>query len=201
MSLRNLSEAYIAEKLRIAWDKNGGKEIYNEAENLDGKDPKCAAVLIALTWFEDEWHLLYTRRTDRVETHKGQVSFPGGACDPGEETAEQTALREANEEVGIRSQDVRILGKLAPMITISSFRVTPVVGVVHWPYTFRVENAEVARVFTMPLSWLAEKKNRWEFKLPGRPYGLIVYHPYNGELLWGATAVMTDTFMKVLDLY
>jgi hypothetical protein len=52
----------------------------------------------------------------------------------------------------------------------------------------------------MPLTWLADKSNRWEFKLPGRKYGLIVYHPYDGELLWGATAIMTDTFMKVLGL-
>ena len=196
----NLTESYITEKLRIAWDKNGGSEIYNEFENPDGDDSKCAAVLIALSWFEDEWHLLYTRRTDKVETHKGQVSFPGGACDPGEETPEQTALREAQEEVGIHPKDVRLLGKLAPMITITGFRVTPVVGVVRWPYAFRVENAEVARVFTMPLSWLAEKTNRWEFKLPGRKYSLIVYHPYDGKVLWGATAVMTDIFMNVLGL-
>jgi len=200
MTLPNLPESYISEKLRIAWDKNQGDEIYNEAEDLDGKDPKCAAVLIPLTWIENEWHLLYTRRTNRVETHKGQVSFPGGACDPGEETPEQTALREADEEVGIHPQDVRILGKLVPMITISSFEVTPVVGVIKWPYTFRMEIAEVARVFTMPLSWLADKSNRWEFKLPGRPYGLIVYHPYDGEMLWGATAIMTDIFLKVLEL-
>ena len=200
MSLPNLTESYIAEKLRVAWDKNGGNEIYNEADNSENKEPRCAAVLIPLAWFEGEWHLLYTRRTDKVETHKGQVSFPGGACDPGEETPEQTALREANEEIGIHSQDVRVLGRLAPMITITSFRVTPVVGVVKWPYAFRVENAEVARVFTMPLSWVADKGNRWEFHMPGRKYGLIVYHPYDGELLWGATAIMTDTFLKVLGL-
>jgi len=196
----NLTETYIAEKLRIAWDKNGGNEIYNEAETSQEKEPRCAAVLIPLAWFEDEWHVLYTRRTDKVETHKGQVSFPGGACDPGEETPEQTALREAHEEVGIHPKDVRVLGRLAPMITITSFRVTPVVGVVKWPYAFRVENAEVARVFTMPLSWLSERNNRWEFKLPGRKYSLIVYHPFDGEILWGATAIMTDTFMKVLGL-
>jgi len=200
MMFQNLTESYITEKLRFAWDKNGGKEIYNEADNPQSKEPKCAAVLIPLIWFDNEWHLLYTRRTDKVETHKGQVSFPGGACDPGEETPEQTALREADEEIGIHPQDVRVLGRLAPMITITSFRVTPVVGVVNWPYAFRVENAEVARVFTMPLSWLVDKSNRWEFKLPGRKYGLIVYHPYDGELLWGATAIMTDTFMKVLGL-
>jgi len=200
MSLPNLTESYIAEKLRIAWEQNAGADLFNEADTVPDREPKCAAVLIPLLWFEDEWHLLYTRRTDKVETHKGQVSFPGGACDSGEETAEQTALREAEEEIGICPQDVRVLGWLAPMVTITSFRVTPVVGVVDWPYAFRVENAEVARVFTMPLAWLADKSNRWEFSLPGRKYGLIVYHPYDGELLWGATAIMTDTFMKVLGL-
>jgi len=200
MTFQNLTESYITEKLRIAWDKYGEEEIYNEAENPESKEPKCAAVLIPLARFDNEWHLLYTRRTDKVETHKGQVSFPGGACDPGENTPEQTALREADEEVGIRPQDVRILGRLAPMITITSFRVTPVVGVVRWPYAFRVESAEVARVFTTPLAWLVDRSNRWEFKMPGRKYGLIVYHPYDGELLWGATAIMTDNFMKALEL-
>ncbi|MFL7870754.1 MAG: CoA pyrophosphatase [Anaerolineales bacterium] len=200
MAFPNLTESYITENLQIAWEQSGGADLFNEAGTTHGKEPKCAAVLIPLLRFENEWHLLYTRRADRVETHKGQVSFPGGACDPGEETAEQTALREAEEEIGVRPQDVRVLGRLAPMVTITSFRVTPVVGVVGWPYAFRVEYAEVARVFTMPLAWLADKRNRWEFTLPGRKYGLIVYHPYDGELLWGATAIMTDTFMKVLGL-
>jgi len=195
-----LTESYIAEKLQIAWERNRGRDLFNEAANSQGEEPKCAAVLIPLAWFENEWHLLYTRRTDRVDTHKGQVSFPGGACDPGEETPEQTALREAEEEIGVYAQDVRVLGRLAPMVTITSFRVTPVVGVVAWPYAFRIENAEVARVFTMPLAWLADKNNRWEFNVPGRKYNLIVYHPYDGEILWGATAIMTDTFMKVLGL-
>jgi 8-oxo-dGTP pyrophosphatase MutT (NUDIX family) len=200
MTFPNLTENYITEKLRIAWEQSVGVEPFNEADTTQGKEPKCAAVLIPLFWFEHEWHLLYTRRTDKVETHKGQVSFPGGACDPGEETAEQTALREADEEVGIHPQDVRVLGRLAPLVTVTSFRVTPVVGVVSWPYAFCVENAEVARVFTMPLAWIADRSNRWEFTLPGRKYGLIVYHPYDGELLWGATAVMTDMFLRVLDL-
>jgi 8-oxo-dGTP pyrophosphatase MutT (NUDIX family) len=200
MMLTDPTEDYIIEKLSLALDKNGPDEVYNENENLLGSETKCAAVLIPLIRFEDEWHLLYTRRGDKVETHKGQVSFPGGACDPGEQTPEQTALREAHEEIGILPQDVRVLGRLASMITITSFRVTPVVGLVPWPYAFRVEYAEVARVFTMPLAWLADKNNRWEMSLPGRKFGLIVYHPFDGELLWGATALMTDTFLKVLYL-
>lgn len=198
MALSILTEIYIREKLKFAWDENGGVEMINENRKL--QEPRCAAVLIPMTWFGDEWHLLYTRRTDKVETHKGQVSFPGGACDPGEDTPEQTALREAEEEVGIRPQDVRLLGRLSPMITISDFRVTPVVGIVQWPYAFHVGSTEVARVFTIPLAWLADKSNRWDFNLPGRTYSLIVYHPYDGELLWGATAIMTDTFLKIMDL-
>lgn len=200
MNQTTLTERFIRDRLKISWEENDGAELFSEASDSDGNDPRCAAVLIPLTWFDNEWHLIYTRRTDSVDTHKGQVSFPGGSCDPGEETPEQTALREAEEEVGIHPRDVRVLGRISPMITITSFRVTPVVGVVEWPYTFRVENAEVARVFTMPLEWLANKKNRWEFKIPGREYGLIVYQPYDGETLWGATAVMTDFFMKILDL-
>jgi 8-oxo-dGTP pyrophosphatase MutT (NUDIX family) len=198
MSLPDLTEDFIIEKLRDKQDRDKGDEVYNESGDPMGKEPKCAAVLIPLTRIEGQWHLLFTRRGDEVETHKGQVSFPGGACDPGEHTPEQTALREAEEEIGIRPQDVQILGKLTSMITVTSFRVTPVVGKLPWPYAFRVESAEVARVFTMPLAWLVDKSNRWEIPLPGRNLRLIVYHPYDGELLWGATALMTDTFLKTL---
>jgi 8-oxo-dGTP pyrophosphatase MutT (NUDIX family) len=142
--------------------------------------------------------LLYTRRTQHVESHKGQVSFPGGACDEGETTSEQTALREAQEEIGIDPSEVRILGRLASMITISTFRVTPVVGVLRWPSVFRLNANEVERIFTVPLDWLADTANRWEFTLPARPRGVIVYHPFDGELLWGATARMTVEFLKAL---
>ncbi|MBN2116406.1 MAG: CoA pyrophosphatase [Anaerolineales bacterium] len=161
---------------------------------------KCAAVLIPLVWQDEEWHLLFTRRTDTVESHKGQVSFPGGACDKGETTPEQTALREAEEEIGLNPGFVRVLGKLSTLITITYFRVTPVVGVVRWPAVFRVGEDEVARVFTIPLGWLANPLNRWEFQHPGTTRSLIAYHPYDGELLWGATARMTVDFLKTLGL-
>lgn len=195
----NLTEEFISRKLHQAYAPHriGTREPPGSGPGKDA-ELKCAAVLLPLTWFDGEWHLLFTRRTERVETHKGQVSFPGGACDPGEGTPEQTALREAEEEIGVRPHDVRVLGRMNAMITITSFRVDPVVGVVPWPYTFQVENAEVARVFTIPLLWLHDPKNRWEFHLPGRKYHLIVYHPYDGELLWGATASMTTQFLGIL---
>jgi 8-oxo-dGTP pyrophosphatase MutT (NUDIX family) len=196
---QDLTEDIIIQKLRQAYSDDVPLGEISTA-NSDTPDAalRCAAVLLPLTRFDQEWHLLFTRRTNRVETHKGQVSFPGGACDPGENTPEQTALREAQEEIGLRPQDVRVLGRLNSLATITSFRVSQVVGIVPWPYAFRVENAEVARVFTMPLAWLSAPGNCWEFNPPGNRFKLIVYHPYDGELLWGATASMTRQFIEVL---
>jgi 8-oxo-dGTP pyrophosphatase MutT (NUDIX family) len=194
-----LTEEYISLRLTEAIEAaDPSQDGYSELDRSDGKNLKCAAVLIPLLWHENEWHVLYTRRTDRVESHKGQVSFPGGACDEGETTPEQTALREAEEEIGLDPGDVKILGRLATMITITYFRVTPVVGVIKWPAVFKVGEHEVARIFTIPLGWLANPSNRWQFERPGTDLTLIAYHPYDGELLWGATARMTVDFLKVL---
>jgi 8-oxo-dGTP pyrophosphatase MutT (NUDIX family) len=197
----NLTEEFISHRLQEALKYAGpSSDGYAEIDIDSDERLKCAAVLVPLVWQSDEWHILYTRRTDRVESHKGQVSFPGGACDDGETTPEETALREAGEEIGINPAHVRVLGRLANLITISYFRVTPVVGVLKWPAVFRVGEHEVARVFTIPLGWLATASNRWQFERPGTTRTLIAYHPYDGELLWGATARMTVDFLKVLGL-
>ncbi|MGE5072634.1 MAG: NUDIX hydrolase [Anaerolineae bacterium] len=196
-----LSEEAIRRKLEEAISAAGPlSDGYAEIDLSDETRLKCAAVLVPLLWEDDQWNLLFTRRTDRVESHKGQVSFPGGGCDEGETTPEETALREAWEEIGLEPGRVRVLGRLANMITITSFRVTPVVGVIEWPAVFTVGQHEVARIFTIPLYWLADTRNRWEFPIPGGNRSLIAFHPYDGELLWGATARMTVDFLKALGL-
>ncbi len=196
-----LTEEFIAQRLHQALKSAGpSSDGFSEVTLTAETRLKCAAVLVPLIWQDDEWHLLYTRRTEKVESHKGQVSFPGGACDDGETTPEQTALREAEEEIGISARDVKILGRLANLITITYFRVTPVVGVVRWPTVLRVEGNEVARVFTIPLAWLANPSNRWQFERSDLKRPLIAYHPYDGELLWGATARITVDFIRVLGL-
>jgi 8-oxo-dGTP pyrophosphatase MutT (NUDIX family) len=198
--MHHLSSEDISRKLHAAIDHSSpSSDGYAEIDLNETTRLKCAAVLVPLVWYDEQWHLLYTRRTDRVESHKGQVAFPGGACDEGETTPEQTALREAHEEVGIDPADVKVLGRLANMVTISHFRVTPVVGVVPYPYVFRVENAEVARVFTIPLEWLNQPINRWQFQAPDSKRSVVVYHPFDGELLWGATARMTMEFLNLLN--
>jgi 8-oxo-dGTP pyrophosphatase MutT (NUDIX family) len=195
-----LTEEYISQRLQAALAGDPSSDGFSEIQLTEETTLKCAAVLIPLVWQAEEWHVLFTRRTDRVESHKGQVSFPGGACDEGETTAEETALREAEEEIGIPPRDVRVLGRLSNLITITYFRVTPVVGVIRWPAVFRVGEHEVARIFTIPLAWLANPSNRWQFEVPGTGRSLIAYHPYDGELLWGATARMTVDFLKVIGL-
>ncbi len=195
-----ITPEYISQKLREAETDPAAAQEYAEMAVEPTTRIKCAAVLVPLIHFEDQWHILFTRRTDRVESHKGQVSFPGGACDDGETTPEQTALRELEEEIGVQPSEVRVLGRLERMITISSFRVSPVVGLIPFPYAFRVAGVEVARVFTIPLLWLANRGNYWEFSFRESDRSLIAYHPYDGELLWGATARMTVNFLKALDL-
>src|SRR5574341_1392682 len=90
-----LTEDYISRKLREALEAAGpSSDGYAEIDLNDETRLKCAAVLIPLVWQDEEWHLLFTRRTDKVESHKGQVSFPGGVCDEGESTPEETARSE-----------------------------------------------------------------------------------------------------------
>ncbi len=200
----NLTEDFIQERLKGSYDPEviaGGDR---EADFFANIRLKCAAVLIPLAWWQEEWQVLYTRRTETVEHHKGQVSFPGGGCEIGETSPEETALREAQEEIGLEPTGVRLLGRLNDTLTVTGFRVTPVVGVIRWPFQFQLEPAEVGRVFIMPLAWLANRQN-WDEELflpPGgsRHVNVIRYHLYDGEVLWGATARITHNFLKVLGL-
>ncbi len=193
MSLNHLTEGEIIDLLAVS-----DAPLYTEKEIGTDYPLRKAAVLLPLLRYAEEWHILFTRRADRVEHHKGQVSFPGGATDPEDSSPEDTALREAEEEIGLNRKDVKILGRLAPMITISNFMVTPVVGVMPWPYAFRVHTPEVGRVFTIPLSWLADSQHYMKMVRTETGRHLITYLPFDGELLWGATAHMTVEFLKTL---
>jgi 8-oxo-dGTP pyrophosphatase MutT (NUDIX family) len=199
-----LAEEWIARQLRAAYQSGVAAPADIGLDEGEGGVFKCAAVLLPLVRQDDEWQLVFTRRTDTVEHHKGQVSFPGGGCEAGEDSPEATALREAREEIGLHPQDVRLLGRMNDLLTITHYRVTPVVGVMPWPYRFELEAAEVERVFTIPLAWLAERSN-WEQRpfTPGglkRSFPVLIYHPYDGETLWGITARITQDFLVTLGL-
>lgn len=203
----HLSEIEITKRLRAAYlsEKSLTTDGYAESAILtSGKKLKCAAVLIPMIRKDSDWHLIFTRRTVTVESHKGQVSFPGGSCDDDETQAEQTALREAQEEIGLNPHDVQVLGRLNEVATITYFRVTPVVGIIPWPYEFKLSRNEVSRVFSIPLNWMAQPSNWDEFNFTPdgnqRAFPVITYHPYDGEILWGVSARITQILLEVLGL-
>jgi len=160
---------------------------------------KEAAVLVPLIWEKHAWSILYIVRAENVaDRHSGQVAFPGGRRDDSDASIEQTALRELHEEVGIAEEGIQLLGNLPDYITVSDFKITPIVATVPWPSQITMQTAEVARVFSIPLVWLQNQDNfdvryREEQLQPhntNRP-SVIHYHEFDGELLWGATARMT----------
>lgn len=161
--------------------------------NIPGKP---AAVLILIS--EDE-KVLLTRRTDTVETHKGQIAFPGGKMDPGEVEPVQTALREAWEEVGLPRERVEILGEMPPLPVYASHHiVNPVIGslrALHHEVTLLPQEKETAEIFWVPLKFFLEEKlySREEREHQGFKYQTHVYQWEHHEI-WGATAIMIKNF-------
>lgn len=176
---------------------------YDVPPELLGDKHRQAAVLIPFVRIEESWHILYIRRTQyEGDRHSGQVAFAGGKRDPQDIDLAATALREAEEEIGLSPKDINLLGSINHHHTISDFQVTPFVAELPWPYSFKLDEVEVARVFTLPLSWLADERNyRSEERLhpeSKRHWPVVYYDYYDGELLWGATARMTLSLIALL---
>ncbi len=199
IKIETITQTQIAERLRQSYRTIDLPATDGHIRKKNGA-LKCAAVLVPLTFYANEWHLLFTRRTETLNDHSGQVSFPGGQCDPEDENHEETALREAEEEIGLLRHDVQLLGRVNEVVTVTHYEITPVVGVFRFPYSFFVSTVEVGRVFTMPLNWLANPHNYWQFQHPRANHPTIAYHPYDGELLWGATARIVQNFLTTLSL-
>ena len=164
-------------------------------------DTRPAAVLIPLYHADGRWHVLFTQRTLLVETHKGQVSFPGGRVDPEDVDRVATALREAEEEIGLRREDVTILGQLDELLTVTQYRITPIVGVFPWPYPFVLSEAELSEVFGVPLAWLADPQNleiQYREPLVTGPKVPVYYLHYEHYTIWGATARILINLLDVL---
>jgi len=153
-----------------------------------------AAVLIPLVE-RDEWQVLLTKRTDHLNNHAGQVSFPGGRADAVDVSPLHTALRETEEEVGIRQELIEAAGIIEPFLTVTDFNVIPIVGFVDPSFILDIDEFEVADVFEVPLSILADQScyQRKEIFWQGenRTYWELMY---DGFQIWGATAAMLYAF-------
>ena len=178
--------------------------LLNRAPQVQAEwNARPAAVLVPLHWHNDEWRLLFTRRTDEVDEHKGQVAFPGGKIDPDDASPEAAALREAEEEIGLQRSNVKVIGRLDELITGTQWRITPVVGVHPYPYEFVINPYECTAVFSVPLRWLADPVNL-EIKerqppVGGPPIPVFYYREYEGHIIWGATARIVRMFLSLAD--
>jgi 8-oxo-dGTP pyrophosphatase MutT (NUDIX family) len=157
-----------------------------------------AAVLVPLIP-RDEVHVLLTQRTAHLKDHPSQISFPGGRVEGSDENRIATALREAEEEIGLARERVTILGTLPDYDMPSGFRISPVVGWVEPPFTMQLDPFEVESAFEVPLSFLLDPANheyrRYEFNGRSRDYLAM---PYQGRYIWGATAGMLQRLSQQL---
>ena len=146
---------------------------------------KAAAVLVPFYYDGSQWGVLFTKRTDKVETHKGQISFPGGGREPQDASFAETALRETEEEIGVGRQKIEVLGRLDPIVTVTDFLVHPFVGIIPYPYEFKLNRFEVDKLIKLPLAQLIEEAGS---QTGGSLSGLDFSFNRRGDLIWGATA-------------
>ncbi len=159
-----------------------------------------AGVLVPLYVDGGEVYVLLTRRTEHVATHKGQISFPGGAVEAEDRDARDAALREACEELGIRREDVELLGALDDVSTVvSGFLIRPYVGRIPHPYPFRPAPEEIAEVLGIPLRFFLDERNlRVEWVGEGAGRRELHFYDYGPYTVWGATARVIRNLVEVL---
>ena len=165
---------------------------------LAGEWFRPAAVLVPIQEREDGDYLVLTQRTEMVNSHKGQIAFPGGGVDPADSGPLAAALRESYEEVGIDPGDVRILGQLDQVTAGANYLVTPFVGLIPSPYEFRLNPAEATAVFSVPISALLDPACfRVDERLYGR-HGPIYHFRYERWDIWGATARIITQLLELV---
>jgi len=158
-----------------------------------------SAVLVPIYWRQGQYYILFTKRTERVKEHKGQISFPGGACREGDRTPLDTALRECAEEIGLVPTEVEVLGELDDTVTlVSNYIVTPFVALIPWPYQFKVDGWEVEDIIEASISALMDKGCLQEQTevIGGQKVTSYFYH-YRGKVIWGATARILHQFLDI----
>jgi 8-oxo-dGTP pyrophosphatase MutT (NUDIX family) len=170
-----------------------------QRQSMDAPELVCAAVLIPLLRKQSEWHVLVTQRTQTVDHHKGQISFPGGACDPEDADLLATALRETFEEIGVPPANVEVLGALDDMPTVTSFLVTPYVGIIPHPFSYQVNEPEVEAIIEVPLSFFQDPDNlRTEQREHDGQIYDVLFWDYGPYVIWGATARILKSFLELL---
>jgi 8-oxo-dGTP pyrophosphatase MutT (NUDIX family) len=164
---------------------------HHEKKKITSQSLKASAVLIPIFCNQGQYHVLFTERSDEVNSHKGQVCFPGGTQEPSDSSLLQTALREINEEIGLEANSIEILGELDDTLTfVTHYVISPFVAFIPTPSALKTNGREVKGTFSVPLSFLMDEAN---FKQDSQSY------EYEGHIIWGATARILRQFISLLN--
>jgi 8-oxo-dGTP pyrophosphatase MutT (NUDIX family) len=158
-----------------------------------------SAVLVPIYYKQGQYYILFTKRTERVKEHKGQISFPGGARQEGDRALLDTALRECAEEIGLVSSQVEVLGELDDTLTeTSNYIISPFVGIIPWPYQFKVDGWETEEIIEVPiLALMDENCLRKETRTVGGQQVTSYFYRYQRRVIWGATARILHQFLNI----
>ena len=169
-------------------------------ERVDGDGLMDSAVMILLYPKECEYCILLNKRSEQVEHHKGEISFPGGARDPEDRDSLETALRETEEEMGINRDDITVIGEMDEVVTRSNFLINVFTGTIKYPYPFKPSAIEIAEVLEFPVSALIDPANRrtetrWDDGHPATSYSYV----HQEHVVFGATARILQSCIDILD--
>ena len=162
---------------------------------------RLAAVLLPLYRHNGDHGVIFTKRSETVPHHRGQMSFPGGGFEAGDGTLRRTALRECEEEIGLQAAHVQVLGQLDDLVTSNSnYLVRPFVGTIPYPYPFIVDRRETASIVEVPLCFLRRQNPRgYELReFEGREVR-SVFFDYQGHVIWGTTGKILKQFLDLLE--
>ncbi|MEZ9298814.1 coenzyme A pyrophosphatase [Vibrio splendidus] len=172
-------------------------ESVGRVSHISGEQLRKAAVVVGLVEREDGLHVIFTKRAAHLKHHPGQVSFPGGKHELSDPSMQFTALRELHEEVGIRSDQVKIVGQLPALSTISKFSVTPIVAMVDPDYKAIIDENEVASIFEVPATYVLDQAKLHSHtvnfkKIKHRIFAM----PFEEHLIWGVTAQIIQSLQQ-----
>mgnify|MGYP000032376232 CR=1 FL=1 len=161
---------------------------------------KSAAVLIPIVSNQGQLEVLLTKRASHLRHHPGQISFPGGKAEPSDQNLIVTALRETEEEIGLKAENIQVLGQLKPYQTISGYDITPIVAFAKKNTSYQLDDNEVAEVFHVPLSHFLKREHHIEVPMyhQGKRHN-VRFMPYQDYNIWGATAAILHDLSVLLN--
>ena len=166
-------------------------------QKLKGQHKKIAIVFMLLRQKERDVSVIFTKRSDNLSTHPGQISFPGGSLEPNDKSMLKAGLREVEEEIGLKESQIETVGMLRPHETVSKYLIHPFIGIMESTAEFKINTSEVTEIFEVPLAFLLNRRNMKEHRISdGKEYRGYFAIPYGPHYIWGATASIIRSFTE-----